>query len=150
MFRLVLSSHPQFFQYSQNSLSFPKQSFLDRESECFSIPNKLETWAGHNGERVKVKASQFISLGVWSSDIKTPLIFNLWTSQRWLLNFTNRPLRWGNRSPRFPLIRRLGWFQGPFQLIVEEINLMFLPETEQHFLRRRSAGHCDYDTMVPL
>jgi len=46
--------------------------------------------------------------------------------------------------PRYPLIRRLGWFHGHFQLIVEEINLLFLPETVQQFLRRPPAGHCDY------
>jgi len=82
MFQLVLSSHPQVFQYSQSIVSLRKQSFLNRESECSSIPNKLKNCEGINGEMVKVKVSPFISCGLWASDITTPLNFNLRTRQR--------------------------------------------------------------------
>lgn len=49
MFQLVLSNHQQVFQYSQSIVSFRTQSFLDREGECSSIPNKLKNCESLNG-----------------------------------------------------------------------------------------------------
>ena len=65
--------------------------------------------------------------GVWGSRSASPLIINLGTSWRWVVNYTHRLLYHRDKVSRYPLNRMLDVAQVRAGRFGEEINILLLP-----------------------